>query len=69
MATKDVAKEVAELRSELNRHNYLYYVEAKPAISDREFDRMMARLTELEAEHPELVTSRQPHPARRRPAD
>ena len=49
-----------ELRSELNRHNYLYYVEAKPEISDREYDRMMARLTELEAEHPELVTSDSP---------
>jgi DNA ligase (NAD+) len=56
MATKDVEKEVAELRSDLNRHNYLYYVEAKPEISDREFDRMMARLAELEAEHPELAT-------------
>ena len=54
--------------TELNRHNYLYYVEAKPEISDREYDRMMNRLTELEAEHPELVTSGQPHPAGRRPA-
>ena len=35
MATKDVVKEMAELRSELNRHNYLYYVEASPEISDR----------------------------------
>ena len=60
MATKDVEKEVAELRSELNRHNYLYYVEAKPEISDREFDKMMARLTELEAEHPELASTDSP---------
>ena len=45
---------------ELNRHNYLYYVEAKPEISDREYDRMMSRLTELEAEHPELVTPDSP---------
>ena len=60
MATKDVDKEVAELRSELNRHNYLYYVEAKPEISDREFDRMMNRLTELEAAHPELVSTDSP---------
>src|ERR1700728_2527221 len=56
MATKDVKGEVEEVRTELNRHNYLYYVEAKPEISDREYDRMMERLTELEAKHPELVT-------------
>ena len=56
MATRDVEREVAGLRSELNRHNYLYYVEAAPEVSDREYDRMMARLTELEAEHPDLVT-------------
>jgi DNA ligase (NAD+) len=60
MANKDVAKEVAELRSELNRHNYLYYVEAQPEISDREFDKMMARLTELESEHPELASPDSP---------
>jgi DNA ligase (NAD+) len=60
MATKDIDREVAELRAELNRHNYLYYVEAKPEISDREYDRMMSRLTELEAEHPELVTPDSP---------
>ncbi len=60
MATKEIEREVAQLRSELNRHNYLYYVEAKPEISDREYDRMMSRLTELEAEHPELVTPDSP---------
>jgi DNA ligase (NAD+) len=55
MASKDIEREAAHLRSELNRHNYLYFVQAAPEISDREFDRMMARLTELEAQHPELV--------------
>jgi DNA ligase (NAD+) len=60
MASTQVEREVAHLRSELNRHNYLYYVEAKPEISDREFDRMMARLMELEAQHPELVTPDSP---------
>jgi DNA ligase (NAD+) len=60
MATKDIEKEVAQLRSELNRHNYLYYVEAQPEVSDREYDRMMLRLTELETEYPALVTSDSP---------
>jgi DNA ligase (NAD+) len=55
-----VEREIAHLRAELNRHNYLYYVEAKPEISDREFDRMMARLVELESNHPELITADSP---------
>ena len=60
MASKQIEQEVAHLREELNRHNYLYYVEAAPEISDREFDRMMKRLTEIEAEHPELLTADSP---------
>ena len=60
MASKQIEQEVAQLREELNRHNYLYYVEAAPEISDREFDRMMNRLAELEAEHPELASDDSP---------
>ncbi len=60
MASKQIEQEVAHLREELNRHNYLYYVEAAPEISDREFDRMMSRLAELEAEHPELQSDDSP---------
>jgi DNA ligase (NAD+) len=62
MASKDKAieREIARLRSELNRHNYLYYVEARPEISDREFDRLMSRLMELEAQHPELISQDSP---------
>jgi DNA ligase (NAD+) len=60
MASKDVEKEIAQLRKELNRHNRLYYLEAAPEISDREYDRLMARLMELEAEHPELATHESP---------
>src|SRR5271166_6538623 len=56
----EIEREVAHLRSELNRHNYLYYVEAKPEISDREFDKMMSRLAELEAQHPDLATPDSP---------
>ncbi len=60
MASKEIEREIAELRTELNRHNYLYYVEAKPEISDREYDRKMVRLAELEAKHPELMTPDSP---------
>ena len=60
MAKTQIEQEINQLREALNRHNYLYYVEAAPEISDREFDRMMSRLQELEAEHPDLVTDDSP---------
>src|SRR6516165_1103707 len=60
MAHKDVEREIERLREEINRHNYLYYVEAAPEISDREFDRLLKRLEELEAAHPGLVTPDSP---------
>jgi len=47
-------QEITKLRTELERHNRLYYTEAKPEISDYEFDQLMRRLQELEAKHPEL---------------
>src|SRR5262249_16746132 len=53
-------QETARLRAELNPHNRLYYAEAAPEISDREYDRLMDRLMELEAAHPELVTPDSP---------
>jgi len=56
----DSAQRIGILRREIERHNYLYYVEAKPEISDREFDRLMEQLKELEAAHPELVTADSP---------
>ncbi len=55
MASSDVTREVRELRSEIERHNRLYYIEAAPEITDREFDRLMDRLIQLETEHPELA--------------
>ena len=50
----DVREQIESLREELNRHSYLYYVEAKPEISDREFDRLLKELEKLETEHPEF---------------
>jgi len=55
-----VAREAGRLRSELNRHSYLYYVEARPEISDAEFDAMWARLVELEREYPDLASDDSP---------
>jgi DNA ligase (NAD+) len=60
MATKTVEREVAQLRDEIDRHNHLYYVDAAPEISDRQFDKLLKRLEELEAAHPELITPESP---------
>ncbi len=54
------AKRIEELREQLRHHDRLYYVLAKPEISDREYDKLMAELRELEAKHPELVTGDSP---------
>src|SRR3989304_4102243 len=51
--TESVKKEIECLREEIDRYNRLYYIEARPEISDREFDRLLARLQDLEREHPE----------------
>jgi DNA ligase (NAD+) len=55
-----IVAKAAELRAIINRHNRLYYVDAKPVISDFEFDRLLKQLQELEAEHPSLVTPDSP---------
>ena len=58
--TASPEQRVKELREELNRHNYLYYIEARPSISDRDYDRLMQELIDLEKAHPELVTPDSP---------
>ena len=59
-ANGKVKKEAEKLREEIRRHEYLYYVEDEPAISDAAFDKLMNRLKALEAEHPELQTPDSP---------
>jgi DNA ligase (NAD+) len=46
-------QEIEKLRGELERHNRLYYLEAKPEISDYDFDQLLRRLQELEEKHPQ----------------
>jgi len=60
MASKTVAKEIEALRETLRHHEYLYYVLDQPAITDAEYDRLMRRLQELEAQHPELLAPDSP---------
>src|SRR5215469_16893544 len=56
----NLAKRAAELRHLIDHHNYRYYVEDKPEISDKEFDRLLKELEDLEATHPELATPDSP---------
>jgi DNA ligase (NAD+) len=46
---------IDELTDTLNHHNFLYYQEAAPTITDYEFDQMLEELGKLEKEHPELM--------------
>lgn len=55
-----VRERLEALRAEIRRHEHLYYVLARPEISDYAFDGLMAELRRLEAAHPELVTSDSP---------
>jgi DNA ligase (NAD+) len=54
------AKEIERLREEIRHHEYLYYVEDNPEVSDAAFDRLMVRLRELEEQHPEWRTADSP---------
>ena len=49
-----VEQQIHNLREQLDKYNYQYYVENNPTISDFEFDRLMRELQDLEAEHPEF---------------
>jgi DNA ligase (NAD+) len=54
------AARAAELRKQIDRHNRLYYVDAAPEISDREFDKLLAELVEIETKHRDLATPDSP---------
>jgi DNA ligase (NAD+) len=53
-------EKINQLREELHRHNYKYYVENAPEISDYEFDMKMRELQDLEALHPECADPNSP---------
>ncbi|MBV9463378.1 MAG: NAD-dependent DNA ligase LigA [Verrucomicrobiae bacterium] len=48
-------RRIEELTEEVIKHNRLYYEEALPEVSDREYDRLLEELRELERKHPELA--------------
>ena len=55
-----VKEKIDQLRADLHRHIYNYYVLNAPEISDKEFDDRMRELQELEKEHPEYQDDNSP---------
>jgi DNA ligase (NAD+) len=51
----DAKEEILKLSEAINHHNYLYYVESNPVISDYDFDMLLNRLLELEQQFPEFA--------------
>ena len=60
MTRADALQRLTELREAIHHHDYLYYAEARPEISDAEYDALMHELQELEAAFPDLVTPDSP---------
>ena len=56
----EIKKEILALRAEIEEHNRHYYDEDAPIISDFEYDALLRRLEELEAEHPEFYDPASP---------
>jgi DNA ligase (NAD+) len=60
MDEKEAAKRIEQLRGEIRKHDRLYYEEAAPIISDRDYDRLYKELVDLESQFPALVTPDSP---------
>jgi len=60
MNKAEAKKNIEQLREEINTHNYKYYVENSPTISDYEFDQLLKKLEDLEKQFPDLVTPDSP---------
>ncbi|MEG6616138.1 NAD-dependent DNA ligase LigA [Peptococcaceae bacterium 1198_IL3148] len=58
--SEDVRQQVADLRREIEEHNYHYYVLDNPKITDEKYDALMCQLIKLEQQYPALVTPDSP---------
>ncbi len=57
---QQIKKEIEQLRQDIDFHNYKYYNEDNPVLSDAEYDRLMQRLISLEEQYPQFKTSDSP---------
>src|SRR5213592_5096285 len=60
MNRTEAEKNIAQLRDEIRKHDGLYYQDAAPIISDREYDRLYKELVDLEAKFSDLLTPDSP---------
>jgi len=60
MEEPDVAQKIADLRKRIDYHNELYYRQATPEISDREYDRLKSELDQLESDYPLFASQASP---------
>ena len=60
MTMDEISERLMQLRQAIRHHDHLYYQEARPEITDREYDALYAELRELEQQHPELITPDSP---------
>ena len=60
MDRTEAEKNIAQLREEIRKHDRLYYQDAAPIISDREYDRLYKELVDLETQFPDLLTPDSP---------
>jgi DNA ligase (NAD+) len=60
MNKKEAEKKIKKLREEINLHNYKYYIENNPIISDYEYDILLKDLEKIEAKFPNLKTPDSP---------
>ncbi len=60
MNKTEAKKKIGKLRREIEHHNRKYYLDAKPEISDFEYDQLMRELIDLEKQFPDLLTSDSP---------
>ncbi len=60
MGNDELLRRLVELRREIHYYNYRYHVLDDPIISDYEFDKLMAELRKIEADHPEWITPNSP---------
>ncbi len=58
--SENIQQQIEDLRAELHQHNYRYYIEDQPTISDLEFDQKLKHLQELEQAHPEFYDPNSP---------
>jgi len=60
VVTEKIAEELDRLREEIRFHDFMYYNRCNPSVSDSEYDKLYARLVDIESKHPELITKNSP---------